>query len=148
MGQDDMVTVYGMSGVPGPVLRCMGHQSWVSCLSFDASVLQGTYRPLSGGQDTLLLLWDIPEDSADPMDREWASAPSDVTAPAPPPLSALPILQPTTSACVANSPLSDLSLFPGFIASADDAGNIRFWIRPPLPSSSPPQQETPGSPAE
>lgn len=61
-GEDDLVSIWCPSE-ECLVARCEGHTSWVSAVSWDATLCGGgRYRLGSAGQDAKLLLWDFSMD--------------------------------------------------------------------------------------
>ncbi|KAM2047818.1 hypothetical protein ACFX1T_006438 [Malus domestica] len=159
-GEEDLVTVWSMEDRK-VVAWGEGHNSWVSGVAFDSywspPSSDGTeenivYRFGSVGQDTKLLLWDLPMDeivvplrrsslggsptfSTGSQSSHWDSVyPIGTLQPAPS-MRDIPKLSPLVSHCVHSEPLSGLVFTEETILTASWEGHVKIWMRPGEPEN-------------
>ncbi|RXH83687.1 hypothetical protein DVH24_005940 [Malus domestica] len=159
-GEEDLVTVWSMEDRK-VVAWGEGHNSWVSGVAFDSywspPSSDGTeenivYRFGSVGQDTKLLLWDLPMDeivvplrrsslggsptfSTGSQSSHWDSVyPIGTLQPAPS-MRDIPKLSPLVSHCVHSEPLSGLVFTEETILTASWEGHVKIWMRPSEPEN-------------
>ncbi|XP_021831103.1 WD repeat-containing protein 20-like isoform X2 [Prunus avium] len=159
-GEEDLVTVWSMEDRK-VVAWGEGHNSWVSGVAFDSywsppssddTEENIVYRFGSVGQDTKLLLWDLPMDeivvplrrsslggsptfSTGSQSSHWDSTcPVGTLQPAPS-MRDVPKLSPLVAHCVHSEPLSGLVFTEEAILTASWEGHVKIWKRPGEPES-------------
>ncbi|XP_034219468.1 probable catabolite repression protein creC isoform X2 [Prunus dulcis] len=159
-GEEDLVTVWSMEDRK-VVAWGEGHNSWVSGVAFDSywsppssddTEENIVYRFGSVGQDTKLLLWDLPMDeivvplrrsslggsptfSTGSQSSHWDSTcPVGTLQPAPS-MRDVPKLSPLVAHCVHSEPLSGLVFTEEAILTASWEGHVKIWKRPSEPES-------------
>ncbi|KAM1040356.1 hypothetical protein FF1_029603 [Malus domestica] len=159
-GEEDLVTVWSMEDRK-VVAWGEGHNSWVSGVAFDSywsppssddTEENIVYRFGSVGQDTKLLLWDLPMDeivvplrrsslggsptfSTGSQSSHWDSVyPIGTLQPAPS-MWDIPKLSPLVSHCVHSEPLSGLLFTEDAILTASWEGHVKIWMRPGEPET-------------
>eukprot|EP00299_Pterocystis_sp_00344_P011326 c5258_g1_i1.p1 GENE.c5258_g1_i1~~c5258_g1_i1.p1 ORF type:complete len:459 (+),score=74.47 c5258_g1_i1:156-1379(+) len=138
-GEDDMVTVWDwQEGVP--IVRCVGHESWVCGVLFDPWMHSDSevYRVVSIGQDAQMLFWDLSVDAMIRPRPRQGSATSPTSAALPtsegvilpfPPLDKVPYIEPVAAAAVHPQPICGLALTQTHIITISKE-QMKVWRRP------------------
>ncbi|KAJ6442048.1 catabolite repression protein creC [Purpureocillium lavendulum] len=145
-GQDDLISIWSLAD-SGLVVRCQGHQSWVSALAFDPWRCDDrNYRFGSVGEDGRLCLWDFgvgmlhrPKrvDSTSPVGARLRSNSGldgddegDGISHPVEPRARIPMLPPVLTTVIDTHPACWLDFTEDAIITSCKNGHVRTWNRP------------------